>query len=174
MIAEAAGWLVAANAFPWYGRSDEWRRGAAALLERELAANTFNDGLNRELATDYHRFVLELGLVAAVEADAGGHPLSEATWQRLAQMLDAAAAILDGSGRPPRQGDGDEGRALVVDDPERDPWSAVLAAAPNYSAHRTGGLLLAAQSSRRCLALLGGRATCRVLLSGSVGSLKPA
>jgi Heparinase II/III-like protein/Heparinase II/III N-terminus len=128
VIAEAAGWLVAASAFPWYGRSDEWRRHAAALLERELAANTFNDGLNRELATDYHRFVLELGLVAAVEADAGGHPLSEATWQRLAQMLDAAAAILDSSGRPPRQGDGDEGRALVVDDPERDPWSAVLAA----------------------------------------------
>ena len=97
VIAEAAGWLVAASAFPWYGRSDEWRRRAAALLERELAANTFNDGLNRELATDYHRFVLELGLVAAVEADAGGHPLSEATWQRLAQMLDAAAAILDGT-----------------------------------------------------------------------------
>ena len=105
--------------------------GAAALqqlLERELAANTFDDGLNRELATDYHRFVLELGLVAAVEADADGQPLSEATWERLTRMLDAAAAILDASGRPPRQGDGDEGRALIVDDPERDPWGAVLAA----------------------------------------------
>ena len=47
---------------------------SAAELERELAANTFDDGLNRELATDYHRFVLGLGLVAAVEADADGHP----------------------------------------------------------------------------------------------------
>ena len=99
---------------------------ATALLERELAANTFDDGLNRELATDYHRFVLELGLVAAVEADAHGHALSEATWERLARMLDAGAAILDVSGRPPRQGDGDEGRALVVDDPDRDPWATVL------------------------------------------------
>ena len=43
-------------------------------------------------------------------------------------MLDAAAAILDATGRPPRQGDGDEGRALVVDDPERDPWTTVLPA----------------------------------------------
>src|SRR6478672_8587785 len=128
VIAEAAGVLVAACAFPWYSRSDRWRRSAAALLERELAANTFDDGLNRELATDYHRFVLELGLVAAVEADAVGQPLLEATWERLTRMLDAAAAILDASGRPPRQGDGDEGRALIVDDPERDPAGAILAA----------------------------------------------
>ena len=82
VIAEAAGRLVAACAFPWYARTDRWRRNAAALLERELAANTFDDGLNRELATDYHRFVLELGLVAAAEADAVGQPLSEATWER--------------------------------------------------------------------------------------------
>ena len=135
VIAEAAGQLVAACAFPWYGRSDRWRSSAAALLERELAANTFDDGLNREQATDYHRFVLELALVAAVEADASGHALSETTWQRLARMLDAGAAILDVRGRPPRQCDGDEGRALVVDDPERDPWATVLA---------TGAALLAA------------------------------
>jgi hypothetical protein len=127
IVAEAAGRLVAACAFPWYGRSGQWGRSAAGLLERELAANTFDDGLNRELATDYHRFVLELGLVAAVEADAGGVALSAATWERLARMLDAGAAILDASGRPPRQGDGDEGRALVIDDPERDPWATALA-----------------------------------------------
>jgi hypothetical protein len=41
-------------------------------------------------------------------------------------MLDAGAAILDATGRAPRQGDGDEGRALVVDDPDHDPWATVL------------------------------------------------
>ncbi len=127
-VAEAAGRLIAACAFPWYARTAQWRESSAALLERALDLNTFDDGLNRELATDYHRFVLELGLVAAVEADAAGHALSEPTWQRLARMLDAAAAIPDATGRPPRQGDGDEGRALVVDDPERDPWATVLVA----------------------------------------------
>ena len=127
VVAEAAGRLAAACAFPWYARTSRWRQSAATLLERELAANTFDDGLNRELATDYHRFVLELGLLAAVEADAHGHDLSEATWQRLAAMLDAGAAILDATGRAPRQGDGDEGHALVVDDPDHDPWATVLA-----------------------------------------------
>jgi hypothetical protein len=159
VVAEAAGRLVAACAFPWYAKSTAWRQNAAALLERELAANTFDDGLNRELATDYHRFVLELGLVAAVEADAHGHPLSETTWSRLARTLDAAAAILDATGRPPRQGDGDEGRALVVDDPEHDPWAAVLGTgdallgAPGWWPHSTGGmqavLLAALGQSRR-------------------------
>jgi hypothetical protein len=128
VIAEAAGLLAASCAFPWYERSPRWRAKAAALLERELAANTFPGGLNRELATDYHRFVLELALVAGVEADAAGAPLTGATWDLLGRMLDAAAAVLDVAGRPPRQGDGDEGRALIVDDPELDPWAITLGA----------------------------------------------
>ena len=60
-----------------------WRADAAALLERELRANTFASGVNRELATDYHRFVSELGLLAALEADAAGQPLSDRTWTLL-------------------------------------------------------------------------------------------
>jgi hypothetical protein len=128
VLAEAAGRLAAACAFPWYSRSDRWRTDAAALLERELAANTFPSGLNRELASDYHRFVVELALVAAVEADANGVPLRDETWQRIAAMLDAAAAVVDVRGRPPRQGDGDEGRGLVLDDPDLDPWGVALGA----------------------------------------------
>jgi Heparinase II/III-like protein/Heparinase II/III N-terminus len=128
VLAEAAGQLAAASAFPWYARSSRWQQNATELLERELAANTFHSGINRELATDYHRFVLELVLVAAVEAACAGHRLSGATWQRLARMLDAGVAILDVAGHPPRQGDGDEGRGLVVDDPERDPWAVALGA----------------------------------------------
>ena len=129
VIAEAAGRLAAACAFPWYAETAGWRAAAADLLERELAANTFGSGLNRELATDYHRFVLELVLGAAVEAEAAGHPLSEGTWQRIGLIADAGVAVLDATGRPPRQGDGDEGRGLVVDDPERDPWAVALGSA---------------------------------------------
>jgi hypothetical protein len=41
-------------------------------------------------------------------------------------MLDAGTAVLDVGGRPPRQGDGDEGRALLVDDPAANPWTVAL------------------------------------------------
>jgi Heparinase II/III-like protein/Heparinase II/III N-terminus len=127
VIAEAAGQLAASCAFPWFPESPRWRRRAARLLADELARNTFPSGINRELASDYHGFVAELGLYAAVEAAAAGHPVGDAAWQRLAAMTDAAAALVDVRLRPPRQGDGDEGRALLLDAPAANRWPSLLA-----------------------------------------------
>ena len=127
VIAEAAGQLVASCAFPWFAESDRWRRRSARLLEDELIRNTFPSGIGRELATDYQCFVAELGLLAAVEAEAAARPLSAATWQRLCAMVDSGAALLDERLRPPRQGDGDEGRALLLDPPAPNRWPSLLA-----------------------------------------------
>ena len=129
VVAEAAGQLVASCAFPWFPESDRWRRTSARLLERELLRNTFPSGINRELASDYHCFVAELGFLAAVEAEASGHPLNLAAWQRLGAMADSAAALLDQRMRPPRQGDSDEGRALLLDAPTPNSWPSLLALA---------------------------------------------
>jgi Heparinase II/III-like protein/Heparinase II/III N-terminus len=127
VIAEAAGQLVAGLAFPWFEESDGWTVRAAELLEMELARNTFPSGVNREMAFDYHGFVAELGLVAAVEADSAGRPLSERTWELLCRMLDVVAATLDVQLRAPRQGDGDDGRALVLGAPGANRWQGLLA-----------------------------------------------
>ncbi len=127
VIAEAAGQLVASCAFPWFPESGRWRRTSARLLERELTRNTFPSGIGRELASDYQCFVAELGLLAAVEAGTAGYPLSAATWQRLCAMVDSAAAQVDERLRPPRQGDSDEGRALLCDAPEANRWPSLLA-----------------------------------------------
>jgi hypothetical protein len=127
VIAEAAGQLAASCAFSWFPESAQWQQQSAGLLERELISNTFPSGIGRELASDYHCFVAELGLVAATEARAVGRPLAPAAWQRLCAMVDSGAAVLDERLRPPRQGDGDEGRALVLDDPARESWPSLLA-----------------------------------------------
>ena len=129
VIAEAAGQLVASCAFPWFPESERWRRRSADLLERELIRNTFPSGIGRELASDYQCFVAELGFLAAVEAEAGRHPLSVATWERLGAMADSAAALVDECLRPPRQGDSDDGRALLLDAPMPNRWPALLAVA---------------------------------------------
>ncbi|MGP8151513.1 MAG: heparinase II/III family protein, partial [Acidimicrobiales bacterium] len=126
VIAEAAGQLAASCAFPWFAESDRWRSEAARLLERELCANTFPSGLDREQAFDYHGFVAELGVLAAVEAGVFGQPLSDDTWRRLCRMIDAAASVVDESQRAPRQGDSDEGRALVVDAPDVNRWTSLF------------------------------------------------
>jgi hypothetical protein len=127
VIGEAAGQLVASCAFPWFAESRRWRQNAARLLESELARNTFASGIGRELASDYQCFVAELGLLAAVEAEAGDRPLNPSSWQRLCAMVDSGAALLDERCGPPRQGDADEGRGLLLDAPVPNRWPSLLA-----------------------------------------------
>jgi hypothetical protein len=126
LVAEVSGLLVSSCAFPMFPESKRWEREALEVLEREIQKQTFPSGLNRELATDYHGFVMELALIAGLEAAVGETELSEEYWTALRRMWDALASIVDLSLRPPRQGDSDEGRALLLDDPSYDRWSSLL------------------------------------------------
>jgi hypothetical protein len=126
VIAEAAGQLVAALAFDWFPESDRWADEAHQLLEVELANNTFPSGVNREMAFEYHGLVAELGLIAGAEADRAGQPLGEHTWELLGRMLDVVAATVDVRLQAPRYGDGDDGRGLVLDDPDGNRWESLL------------------------------------------------
>jgi hypothetical protein len=127
VIAEAAGQLAASCAFPWFPESERWRREAVSLLSRSLADNTFPSGINRELASDYHGFVFELGVLAAAEAAAAGTPVPDDTGRLLCSMADAMASLVDCLGQPPRQGDSDEGRVVLLDAPVHNRWPALLA-----------------------------------------------
>ncbi len=127
VIAEAAGLLVAALAFDWFAESARWAEEAARVLEHELKCNTFPSGVNREMAFDYHGFVAELVVVAAAEASWAGRPLSHDLWASLYRMFDVVAATVDVKLRAPRQGDGDNGMALVLDPPTPERWSGLLA-----------------------------------------------
>ncbi|MEV6756968.1 alginate lyase family protein [Streptomyces sp. NPDC051214] len=127
IIAEAAGQFAAACAFGWFPSSARWRDEALRSLERHLRANTYHSGLNRELATEYHGLVLELGLAAVAEADAACVPVPTTVRLVLLRMTDALAAIVDNRLRPPRQGDADDGHGLVVDGAGTDRWASLLA-----------------------------------------------
>ncbi|MFF2040598.1 alginate lyase family protein [Kitasatospora sp. NPDC058170] len=127
VIAEAAGQFAAACAFGWFPSSARWRSDALRSLERHLRANTFPSGLNRELATEYHGLVLELGLAAVAEADAAAVPVPATVRLVLLRMTDALAAVVDDRLRPPRQGDADDGHGLVVDGAGTDRWASLLA-----------------------------------------------
>jgi hypothetical protein len=126
VIAEAAGQLAAACAFDWFPESPGWRDAALRLFDEQLHRNTFASGLNRELATEYHGLVLELGLAAVVEADAAGVPVPDTTWLVLMRMCDTLAAIVDTALRPPRQGDADDGHGLIVDGTTVNRWESLL------------------------------------------------
>jgi len=128
LIAEMAGLLTSSLAFPLFEVSAAWEKMGAAELEREIERQTFPDGLNRELAGGYHVFALELLLVAACEADAAGAPMSDSFWRKLQSMADALAATVDVRLQAARQGDADDGRALLLSPPHRPASTEVLEA----------------------------------------------
>ena len=115
LIAECCGSFVASCGFALFTDSKKWMETAANTLAIEAKKQTFGDGLNRELASDYHGFVTELLTVAYVEAAAHGHPLADALQPILVSSYDALAAICDQAGNIHAQGDADEGHGLLLD-----------------------------------------------------------
>jgi Heparinase II/III-like protein/Heparinase II/III N-terminus len=129
LIAEAAGLVVAGTGFAWFDASAEWSDLGMTVLLDELDRQTDRDGLNRELASEYHGLVLELALAAAAELALAGRAVPARLADVITRMIDGLAAIVDVDLRPPRQGDGDGGFGLLLDDPGRNRWASLLAAA---------------------------------------------
>ncbi len=127
LLAEAAGLFASSCAFPYFPQTEAWRTGAAETLRREIPTQTHPCGHNRELATDYHLFALELCLTAAVEGEAAGETLGEESWRWIARMMDVLAAVVDCRLRPPRQGDSDEAHGILLDAPQFDRVPSLLA-----------------------------------------------
>ena len=117
LIAEQAGLFAAATAFPWFRDSADWAAAGRSGLTREAEAQTHADGWNREQASGYHLFVAEMLLAAALPARMAGQPLPEVETV-LSRMIDALAASLDGTAQPPRFGDADDARGLLLDAPQ--------------------------------------------------------
>ncbi len=128
LVAEMAGLLAASLAFPIFRASSRWAQLAADTLVAQIEQQTFADGINKEMAAGYHVFALELFLIAGCEADAAGSPLSNDYWRTVCAMADALAATVDAGLSTARQGDGDDGRALILDAPGRSAARAVLEA----------------------------------------------
>ncbi len=128
-IAESAGLATAATAFPWFRESQRWAREAGADLAQQAELQTHADGLNREQAMGYHLFVAEILVATGLQGRLAGRPFPPALDATVQRMADALAATLDTAGQPPRFGDADDGRGLLVDAPGQAPARALLDAA---------------------------------------------
>jgi hypothetical protein len=131
LLAEVAGLFAAACTFPWFEESTRWRHHAATVLKREVELQTFRSGLNKELASEYHGFVLELVLAALIEGEISGNSLGPVVWEPTTRMFDALAATVDVHGEPPRQGDADEGHGLLLSNAHYPRWDSLLATGAN-------------------------------------------
>jgi hypothetical protein len=114
LVGEMAGLFIAATVWPYFAESSGWRATARRVLEREAARQTFETGLNREQAFAYHRFSLELFLLAGIEGERAGVPFSPACKTSVRRMLEVIPTLIDVGGNPPRFGDEDGGTALQL------------------------------------------------------------
>ncbi len=115
LIAELCGQFVAATVFDFYEDSARWRSESGSRLVVALDEQTFRDGLNKELASDYHAFVLELAVSAQVEASLSSDPVADQLRPILTRAFDALAATLDQAGQPHHQGDSDDAHGFLLD-----------------------------------------------------------
>ena len=117
LIVELSGIAVAARVLGRPGRLANWHRDALAELASEVDRQTFRDGVNVEMATHYHMFVLEaLVLTAALERASGVRcvPIERG----IARMANYLAAITCADGTVLHQGDNDDGRIVPLLSPD--------------------------------------------------------
>lgn len=122
LIGEAAGLFIGALTWPCWAEARDWRDEAHAILEHEAVAQSFADGVNREQAVCYQRFVLELLMLSMLAGSASGVGFSPRFRLRVEAMLEYLASIMDAGGNVPMLGDGDDGRVLELaqmDEPAR-------------------------------------------------------
>jgi hypothetical protein len=109
LIGQATGLVTVGALFPEFLESQDWAETGLLILEREARLQTFSDGVNKEQAVGYHRFVLDLLLLVVVLGRRGMLPRLQVIEQVLESMLEYALYSMDPSGRLSQLGDTDEG-----------------------------------------------------------------
>lgn len=116
LIGEAAGVYIAASYFHDFPGSKKLRLTSKAILEREILAQSYDDGCNREQALGYQFFVMQFFTFAALVADRTGEPMSSEYLDRLHAQYQFIAKLSDGGQTLPMFGDGDDGYVLDLGD----------------------------------------------------------
>lgn len=112
MMAELVGLVLVATAFPEFRKAKAWREMGLRLLDQQADAQTYSDGVNREQATGYHRFITELLLLIVARSRQGAIPNMVSLENILERMLDYVHYAMTPIGTNPLWGDSDYGRAL--------------------------------------------------------------
>ncbi len=112
LIGEAAGLFVACESWPFWKQFNSWRSISQTILEQEMLAQNYRDGVNKEQTFFYQQFVLNFFLIAELAAQANDRPFSREYKKRMECMLEFIASMMDKSGNMPMVGDGDDGYIL--------------------------------------------------------------
>jgi hypothetical protein len=112
MIAELVGLSLVGATFPEFRAAPGWCETGLRLLTQQASAQTHPDGVNKEQATGYHRFVAEFLILVIARSRQGALPHEPILEKTLEGMLDYVLFILTPDGTAPMWGDADYGSVL--------------------------------------------------------------
>ncbi len=112
LIGELVGLILVGTIFPEFRDAAAWRDSGLRQLNQEITAQTYVDGVNKEQATGYHRFVTEFLFLIVARSRQGALPVDPILEQTLEHMVDYLLFCLTPPGTPALWGDSDHGRVM--------------------------------------------------------------
>ncbi len=121
LVAELSGLFKVASSFPEFGDSQTWRETALHFIRQQAGKQIHPDGMHREQAIGYHRFVLELLLLVFVRCKRDALQGARDLAPMLEKMFEYLLFSATPAGTVPAWGDSDYGKALGLG-LEKDFW----------------------------------------------------
>lgn len=112
-LANLVGLIYLGIAFPEFKEAQRWREFVLRELIKEMDKQVYNDGMDFEASTCYHRLALELFFYPTVLCQVNGIEMPQAFIDKLKKMFDFVLYVLKPNGRMPQIGDNDNGRLHV-------------------------------------------------------------
>jgi hypothetical protein len=120
LIGEATALWMLSVCLPDLPDAQDQAERTRKILIQELERQVSADGVNKEQASSYHRFVLDFYLQILILSRRLGKPLPPSSEKRIEAMLDYAAALAGRHGLAPMTGDSDDARGVPL--PELVGW----------------------------------------------------
>ncbi len=114
-ISDLTGLVFLGLMFPEFKESKEWLTFGTDELLKELKKQVYDDGMDYEASTSYHRLVLELYYTTVLLLRLNGHEWPAWSWEKIHNMFRFVKGIIKSNGQIPQIGDNDSGRLQILE-----------------------------------------------------------
>jgi len=113
-LSDLVGLIYLGIAFPEFKEARQWREFGIRELVNEMDKQVYDDGMDFEASTCYHRLALELFFYPVVLCRLNGIELTQIFLDKLKKMFDFVLYVIKPNGRMPQIGDNDNGRLHIL------------------------------------------------------------
>ncbi|MBD3183009.1 hypothetical protein GF312_12010 [Candidatus Poribacteria bacterium] len=112
VIGDTAGIVFAGIMFPEFRELRKWRDEYTKVMFSELEKQVYNDGVDFEQSTGYHRFVLYFYILIMQLMRINNYPMPDGFSEKIEKMTEFVMGITKPDGNMPLLGDCDNGKVV--------------------------------------------------------------